>query len=357
MSEAKICIITTRNIFNSPCLEKYQNILNSKYDIFYWDRCGIEESCGAENHYKYFKTVPANVSLIRKALPYLGFYLALIKFLTKHRYEKLIVFPTQTAWLMLPWLKGRYKSKYVLDIRDYSGEFGIQGKLTNSVVKSAGLTTITSPAYTSFLPEGDYVISHNIQEIDRALVEQYRCRKRADDAPIVLSFVGSVRFIDVQCKLIDKFKNDPRFLIKFIGRGSENLKDYCDDNNITNVEIIGRFERNELPDFYMQTDIAINVYGNNTPVLNYALSNKLYSAAIMGMPLVVSPDTYMAEIVEKYGFGVAVDLEEDGVADKVYDYYNSLNKQELFDNCDAFMKVAYSDDAKYRESLLDFVEN
>jgi hypothetical protein len=185
MDKSKICIITTRNIFNSPCLEKYEKIISQNYDILYWDRCNIDEECGAQKYFKYSNVMPANVSVFRKALPYLGFYKYVIDFLRKQNYEKIIIFPTQMAWLMLPWLKGKYKNKYVLDIRDYSNEFGVCGKLTNAAVKNAGLTTITSPAYKNFLPEGDYLVSHNIQEIDKELVNSYRNRTREENAPIV----------------------------------------------------------------------------------------------------------------------------------------------------------------------------
>ncbi len=355
MDNSKICIITTRNIFNSPCLEKYQKIISQNYDILYWDRCNIDEECGAQKYFKYSNVMPANVSVFRKSLPYLGFYKYVINFLRKNNYEKIIIFPTQMAWLMLPWLRGKYKNKYILDIRDYSNEFGICGKLTNAAVKNSGLTTITSPAYKNFLPEGDYLVSHNIQEIDSDLVNKYRSRERDEKAPIVLSFIGSVRFIDKQERLIELFKNDNRFVLKFIGRGSEQLKDFCDNNQVNNVQLIGRFERAELPSFYMESDMAINVYGNNTPVLNYALSNKLYSSAIMGMPILTSPDTYMAEVSEKYGFGVSVDLADPHVADKVYEFYKSTDKNKLFAGCDEFMKTVRKDEELYQHGLKAFL--
>lgn len=355
MSKSDICIITSRNIFNSPCLEKYEKIIENDFDILYWDRCNIEESCGAKKYYKYNKELKANVSIVEKAIPYFGFFKYVVNFLRKEQYKKLIIFPTQMAWLMLPWLKGKYKSKYVLDIRDYSGEFGIRGKLTDLAVKNAGMVTITSPAYKNFLPKGEYCVSHNIQEIDSALVNSYRQREKKD-SPIVLSFIGSVRFIEQQIRLIEKFKNDNRFILKFIGRGSEQLEAYCKKNNIENVQLIGRFERNDLSKYYLETDIAINVYGNKTPVLDYALSNKLYSAAIMGMPILVSPDTFMSEISCKYGFGIEVDLNDDFVADKVFECYTNLKKNVLFKGCDDFMKSVYEDESSYKESLKLFLD-
>lgn len=357
MAKPDICIITTRNIFNSPCLEKYEKLLTKGFDILYWDRCSIDESCGAENYYCYKKDLAAAPSKFKKVTTYLGFVKYLYSFMAKSDYKKLIVFPTQTAWLLLPFLTKKYKGRYLLDIRDYAGEYSsLQAKLSKRVVECSEVTTLTSPAYASFLPKRDYPISHNVQEISPDLVAAYRSRERKPDEPVVLSFIGSVRFIDMQQKLIELFKNDSRFVLKFIGRGSEDLANYVKENGVNNVELVGRFERSELPGFYTGTDMAINVYGNNNPYLDFALSNKLYSAAIMGMPLLVSPDTYMAEMTEKYGFGIAVDVNDKNTADKVYTYYNSLDKETLLAGCDEFMKTVYEDERRYKEAIEEFMK-
>ena len=356
MGQAKICIVTTRNIFNAPCLEKYQRLLKEPYDILYWDRCGTEESCGAETYYRYEGLLKPDASAVQKLVAYLGFLRYAKRILRKASYEALIVFPTQAAWLILPLLKRRYRRRYLLDIRDYAGEHGKTGCLTRSAVRHAGLVTVTSPAYTAFLPDGNYPVSHNLQHIDPSLVAAYRARTRKTDRPIVLSFIGSVRFIEQQQILIDRFKNDPRFHLKFIGIGSELLKEYCEKHDVQNVTLIGRFERSALPSFYLDTDMAINLYGNRTPLLDYALSNKLYSAALMGMPILVSPDTYMETIVKQYGFGLAVDLADHACADRVYDYYRALSPETLYEGCDAFMASVAEDEARYAAALTSFLE-
>ncbi len=356
MEKAKICIVTTRNIFDAPCLAKYEDVLGEPFDIAYWDRCGIEEKCKAVRQFRYEGILTADASVTDKVKKYIGYIKFIKKILKENKYEKLIVFPTQAAWLILPQLKGEYRGRYIFDIRDYAGENNIiLSRLTSKAVECAGLTTVTSPAYSAFLPEKDYLVSHNTQEISDDLVSRYRSRVRGENEKIVLSFIGSVRFIDKQKELINAFKNDERFVLKFIGRGSEQLEDFCKENGVNNVELVGRFERSELSLFYMETDMAINVYGNKNPYLDYALSNKLYSAAIMGMPILVSPNTYMAEITEKYGFGLAVEPSECGLADKVYNYYNSINKKEFFDGCDRFMATVRHEEEIYKETVKAFI--
>ena len=355
---ARICIVTTRNIFDSPCIAKYRELLEEPFDILYFDRCGIEEDCGANLYHKYTAKLQANAGKVQKLFAYIGFWLYANRILRKYKYEKIIVFPTQAGWLIQHKLCHRYKGKYILDIRDYAGENRrLISFMTNRIVNSAGLCSITSPAYKVFLPKRNYVISHNVQPIDEDLIQQYRTRIRDPKAPITLSFIGSVRFIEQQKRLITLFKNDERYHLKFIGRGSEQLADFCDKDAIKNVTLIGRFEPSQLSVFYMETDLAINIYGNNDPYLDYALSNKLYSAAIMGMPILVSPKTYMAEISEKYGFGYSINLADASAPDQLFAFFCNVDRSALFTACDMFMESVKQDNQEYAAAIKAYIYN
>lgn len=355
--QSKICIVTTRNIFDSPCLAKYQSLIDTPFDIIYWDRCGIEEECGAANYFRYRNVIPMSAGKAKKLQAYFGFIRYVNRILNKSSYSKLIVFPTQAGWLIQGKLCRKYKGRYVLDIRDYAGENNpLIGHMTKRIVKNAGLCSITSPAYRKFLPEREYLISHNVQLISDELIRKYRTRKHTPGTPIVLSFIGSVRFIEQQKKLIMLFRNDPRFHLKYIGRGSEQLKDFCENNNVNNVTLIGRFERERLPDFYMDADMAINVYGNHDPYLDYALSNKLYSAAMMGMPILVSPETYMAELITKYGLGKEFNINSISSVDDVAAYFVNLEQDKLIAGDDCFLNGVSMDEEKYVVMLKEFIE-
>lgn len=355
MSESKICIITTRNIFDSPCLEKYKSLINLPYDIIYWDRCGIIEECGANEYYKFSDILSPTDSRLKKIKAYIKFAMYANKILSKKSYKRLIIYPTQAAWIISYQLLKKYKEKYLLDIRDYAGEKKfLLGKFTSILVQNSGLTSITSPEYREFLPQYNYIISHNIQLIDKHIVNDYRHKKRKKEK-YTLSFIGSVRFIDQQKKLIKRLANDNRFLLRYIGRGSEQLVEFCKTENISNVEFIGQFKREELSSFYLETDMAINVYGNNDPYLDYALSNKLYSAAIMGMPILVSSGTYMEKISKKYGFGIAYDFYNPNINDILFKYLDNISFTQLFYGCDNFMRVVSKQEEEYAKIVTKFL--
>lgn len=357
MKKSKICIITPRSINDSPCLDKYREIIQEPFDIICWEKGGEKESCGANNTFRYTGFVPVEGGKLSKIKHYFLFTLFVKKHVKKNRYKKLIIFPTHMSWLLLNMLKHKYNGKYILDIRDYAGEEKtIIRKLTSAAVHHSGLCTITSPSYKVFLPNDvKYVVSHNLQSIDSEIINSYRKRNNKSNHPIVLSFIGTVRFLEQQKRIITVFANDTRFVLQYIGRGSEALRNYCIQNNIKNVHLIGQFNRSELGRFYLDTDMAINVYGNSDPALIYALSNKLYSAALMGMPVICSPHTFTEKVVEKYKFGCSIDLSDPHCSDAVYEYYTSLDQNLLHKNCDKFINDVKCDEKKYKASIVKFI--
>ena len=352
---SRICIVTSRNIFDSPCIEKYKKLIKEDYDILYWDHVGIEEECGAKNYFKFDGQMGVGASPVKKIWMYLKYIRFLKSFIKKSDYDKLIVYPNQVAWFLNKYLKKKYKGKYLLDIRDHVwSDRRIPGKLMADAVNNSGLCSLTSPAFAKYLPKHDYIISHNIQPIDQALIDSYR-KRDFNHTPITLSFIGTVRFISEQKKVIRAFANDDRFVLKFIGRGSEQLKSFCEENAITNVELVGQFPREKLGEYYMDADFAMNVYGNEQITLQLALSNKLYSAAMMGMPILCSPNTYMAEISEQYGFGVSVDPTDPQCKEKVFEFFRNIDKEKMQAHCDEFMNNVEKDEAEYTKRVNEFI--
>lgn len=357
-NQSDICIVTTRNIFDAPCLAKYQSLVSKSFDIIYWDRCGIDESCDACNCFRFEKIISPNSGKLKKLQAYIEFMHFINKILVTRTYKKLIIFPTQAAWLIRHQLSKRYKNKYILDIRDYAGENHALFKwLTQKAVKNAGICSITSPAYRLFLPSRNYIVSHNIQPIDEKIIMDYRSRKHIEGEPISLSFIGSVRFIDQQKKILMVFKNDPRFHLNYIGKGSEQLADFCKEQDIRNITLIGRFDRSQLPYYYLKTDVAINVYGNHDPYLDYALSNKLYSAALMGMPILVSPNTYMADIAQKYGFGFSFNMLDCNICNAFYKWYCQIDISSLRKGCDDFYHHVLEDEEIFKSTVNSFLNS
>lgn len=351
---ARVCLVSIRNLSYITQLPKYLAAFCGEMDIIYWNRYSKQETCPAHCLYSYNYPLKDDDSTIKKIIGYLKFRRFAIKALKANNYDYIIVLPTQTGILLYDYLVVHMRGKYLLAIQDYTAEYKFIFKhLMSYLVKNAKIVTITSPAFRNFLPTGKYVIDHNYEPFDKKIIIEYRAKKRVIDLtrPIVISCVGGIRFYDSFSRLIQVFANDKRFILRFDGVGAEKLLPVCEKIGARNVVLNGGFNRRETARINAEGDIANNYFGNNSPFLNYALSNRLYNAAQLGMPIIVCKNTYTETITKKYGFGYSLDLNDLLCKNKLYDWYIQLNMDDLYAGCDAFIEQAKQDDVTLHRIL------
>lgn len=355
MTTKKICFVSLANLYAVPYLNRYTTLIDCDYDIIYWNRHDFIESYeGAKKIYEF--NYRQESSKFSKINGYLRFKIFAEKVLAKNSYDAVIILHTQAAILLQKILIKQYGHKYILDIRDYTFEknrlyYNLEEKLLNQ----SGIAVISSKSFEKFLPKHNYYVTHNITHIPDEKIKYYRDLQKIRENKIVISCIGGIRFIDQFEKVISSFANDNRYKLRFIGVGANNLKNYILNNNIKNVDIIDYFPPDKTLDYYFETNIVQNLYGNNTPMLDHALSNKLYYAASLGMPILVCPGTYMEEISVKNGFGFTFDVSDPEAPDKLYEYYMSIDWQQFYDNCDSFMKRVRNENNIYEIALKKFV--
>ena len=278
-----------------------------QFDLVIWDREVIEEKTIANTVFRFSRKDTPNNKNWMKIFSYFLFSSYVKNIIKKRKYKKIIFLSTSGATVVLlsSFLKRYYNKKYWIDIRDYSFEWLNPYKTRlREAISNSFKTSISSPAFTKFLPEGDFCIAHNIdfKSIDDFINHQSEVEK-FPKTQIRISFIGSVRYFEENIKQLEFFKNDSRFVLQFYGSRANQLKAYCEANNILNVDFHDRFESNETYKFYQRTDLINNVYGNNSFELTTALSNKLYFSVALKKPILVSKDTYSASIVTENDLG------------------------------------------------------
>lgn len=344
---SKICFVTMGNLYLCPYIESYISNLEDEYDIIYWDRDNIEESTNARCVYKFSSAakVSRDKKVLKKIWGYLRFYFYANKILSKNNYDCIILLQTLAGIITSRTLLGKYSKKYILDIRDYTFEnnrffYSIERKLIYNSQK----TIISSEGFKLFLPNFDYIMTHNSRElVNQDLVRSIKGRNKKKDK-LNIAFIGYISYLEQHKKLLLKLKNNPKFVLSFIGKEANVLKGFCEKNGIKNVRIIDKFPPEKILNYYVDVDLINNLYGNGTPILDYALSNKLYFAAQLNIPILVCPKTYIASISEKYGFGFELDLlEDDDIAEKLIEFYKNINWESLSRGCDEFMEKVNKD--------------
>lgn len=351
MSKKKVCFISLGNLYLCPYISKYTSLIDGDYDVIYWNRHGIEESIGSKQTYSFNYKMDEGIGKFNKALGYLRFKKYAQNIIKKIDYDVIVLLQTSVGILLESILLKKYKGKYIVDIRDYTMEknpvFFAYEKI---LIKNCAYAVISSKGYEEFLPKFNYVLVHNDLEIDHAKIKEFEERHR-NSYKIVISYIGLIRFHDQNKRMILKFKNDSRFKLRFIGKDAYALKAFCKENHVNNVELIDRFPPAKTLDYYYETDIIYNLYGNNTPLLDYALSNKLYYAAKLKIPILVCPNTYMEKISMQYGFGFSFDLNDLEAVNKLVDYYRKIEWELFYNNCNSFVRKV-KDENKVFEDIM-----
>lgn len=347
----RVCFVSLTNMYLTPYLIKYTELGKYSYDIIYWNRHGIEEKSGAEQEYPFEYRVEENVSKKQKIIGYLKWKKYVQRILKKNDYSKVVLLQTSAGILLSEILKKKYKNRFIVDVRDYTMENNsLFKKIEKALFDKADAVVISSKGYENFLPTKKYVYVHNDINIDTSVMNDIRSKQKTNEK-IVLSYIGLIRFHAQNKKIIERFGNDERFRIRFIGTGADYLREIIEDGKYNNIELIDRFPPEETMNYYKSTDMILNLYGNNTPLLDYALSNKLYYSAKLGIPILVCPDTYMSEIAMQYSFGCECDLDDRGCANAVFEYYRNFEKQELIDGANRFLDEVNEENRKFEDTM------
>jgi hypothetical protein len=359
-TNGRICIVFPGNIFTTPYLKRYTDIIEregKKYDIVYWNCKGIEEESNAVQKIVLEYPINALDSKMKKIIGYLKFYKLAAKAITENKYDKIISLTSIPAVMLIGKLKKYYDKRFIVDIRDYFKEGNkVYYFREAEAIEHSNLSVISSKGFENFLPRHEYIITHNINWIPENILHEFRNDNKKQKENITLSYIGNMRFIDLDKQLLDLFANDKKFHINLFGNGYSTLEQYCKEKKISNVTIADHFQSDKTIELYKKTDIVLNLYGNNSPLVDFALSNKLYYAAQMGKPILVCPNTYMEEISCGYGFGFVFDFNDKNIKDKLFDYYNSINWLCFYDKCDNFIRDVREDDRLFERKVAEFLK-
>ncbi|MBE6007939.1 MAG: glycosyltransferase family 4 protein [Lachnospiraceae bacterium] len=350
----KYLIITYDDYFNVPYIKCYEDSLQrfeNHYDIVIWNRSG--EKVDISNAFVF--SAKDSHSKIGKIIPFLRWRMFVIKLLKKNNYDRLIILTTLPAVLLADKLLGKFKNRYWFDIRDFTYEnFSVYKGIVGRLVKTAAATSISSPAFRNFLPVNDNIFfTHNISNED--LFEKY-CNINVERAPFKIGFVGGIRFVEQNQLLIKQFANNPKYLLKYVGRmhlGCD-LPLFCEKNKIDNVEFYPSFINIQKPEIYRSIDVINSIYGDETEIVRLALPNKLYDCALYKKPIMVSKGTYLADVVIKYNLGIAVDIKNEDVVEILERYLEKFDCEKFELGCQNFLESIKEDLKGYTDALYDF---
>lgn len=354
----RVALLSAVNIKHMAMLSIYQDFLRRHeipFDLIYMDKYDIEESFDCDNIYRFVNVIDHDLPRKIKIAKYFRFRKYARKILEKNKYDFIIVWNDVAINMFSDYLNRKWKNKYCLNIRDTQKKKPLYKRWFQFATDNCAFATVSSDAYLPYLPKRDYLLIHSY---NKSMTEQCieRTSFRAENEPIRISFVGKVRFFDYNKKLLDVFKNDERFVLGYYGIQSDVLKQYAEENGITNVDFVGEFPMEDTWKYIDRTDIINNFYGNDTVNRRTALSQKLYYGTALKLPILATGNTYTADLVDEYQLGIVVDKIDETMPDKVYQWYRNQKFEEFSENSERFMDSVHKSHEIFEELCLKYMK-
>lgn len=134
--------------------------------------------------------------------------------------------------------------------------------------------------------------------------------KKKTEGTFTVGFIGGIRYLK-QMKMLVDVAQEVGCNVIFAGTGGTlnefaEIQEYC--KNKPFIKFTGRYDyKKEIASLYSMVDCVYAVYDADNPNVRIALPNKLYEAVLCKLPIIVAKGTYLSELVEHWGVGIAVD--------------------------------------------------
>lgn len=357
----KILIIGFAKINYMPYLTFYLDNIKNNFDydisIIYWDRNlgGDDPKIDGIQYYSFNYYLSDNVAIYKKIRAFLKYRKFAKKIIMKEKFDMYIFLHTFPAFLLQNKVSKK-GGRYIFDYRDITYErYYFFKKIIENIVCKSRCTFISSEGFYKYLP-----ISPKIIKVENLDWNYYSHREkiiREKNDKIRIAFWGFIRSEKINIKLIDAISTNEKIELHFYGREQETaikLKQYCEKNRVSNVIFHGEYKPQERYEFIKNIDLVHNIY-ENYGNMKYAMANKYYDALLFYLPQLCIKDSLMGKKVENYKIGLAVDLNDSKISEKIVQYYQRLDLDEFRMNCDNVLKKIAIQYEKAEQNLISIM--
>ncbi|MAP80969.1 MAG: hypothetical protein CL526_07750 [Aequorivita sp.] len=292
--------------------KRIQNYLDRGYEVTvasfereYFKKNSLPEnikflSLGKIESGAYIKRIPKIVSVFNK-----------IYKLSKKN-DLIYIFSPDILLFTFSFLKSSKLYYEIGDIRQISGNQAVSNLydgIYKKALKKCSKIFVTSTGFKRFFADKYSVDVMKFRVIENKLpVSLFSPFDRSEfrhikSSSYIVSIIGLLRYKNIISFLTAYYKADAKFKIKIFGDGPlrDEIMKFVDNDN---VQYFGQFRNpDDLFEIYNQTDLSFTMYNSKNKNVQLALPNKLYESIYFRRPILVSADTYLEEMVNKYQVG------------------------------------------------------
>lgn len=350
----RIALILPCNIERAPYIYYYIDIFrenNIPFEVIYWnkDNKKIQKYNFNTNCYSPKK------SIIPSILVQLSFYFYTIKLLKKKQYTHVITFTIIPIIILHRFLEKNYKSNYIYDIRDYSNILKYSKNIFSSSLQKARQVVISSEGFKSWLPKRDYLISHNVRK--SLLIDHKDQMVSLPNDNIRILTIGQIRDYNTNFALIKTTANINNIsnLLAGYGKVYNLLKKKCNKYHYNNINFLGEYAKDKENEIVLNTSF-INAI---TPIdlqSKFLITNRLYLSCLYRRPIIVSSNTYQAEIVNKFQLGITIQ-NFDELITQINSYMKNFSEKTFDENCKKFISYIMKDITTFEHEITNSIFN
>ena len=340
----KACIIGVQNLRHMTLMSLYTDFFeknNVEYDLIYIDKYGIKEKNNACHVYKFNGTKKYFNTPLGKALKAYLYKKYVISTIDKNKYDFLVIWREETAFLLSRYLKKKYKGRYSVNIRDlWNLKNHLMTHGIKNAVNSAAFNTIASKGFLRYLPSAEYIMVHSANEKILFELEKNFIVKKHNE-PIVIMYIGTIRFQEYCYKIIRAFNNDKRFELRFVGQGAEDIEKFSKENGFVNVSCGGGFDSHETAEVMQGCQIINCAFGTKKVAEQMLTPIRYYYALFCGLPVLTCEGTWINQEAKKSGIEISIPTDIDNcsnLADIVYDKYYEIVNKDILEKIDSSKK-------------------
>jgi hypothetical protein len=231
--------------------------------------------------------------------------------------------------------------------------------LEHKLVGNAGLCVLSSKGFKEWLPNADWIVSHNthIDELSSWLNSGHEEPSLFNRNRVILNYIGQIRYEEETKRIIDKLGGNENFVVNYYGYSTIrcDFAAHAKRLNATNVEFFGRYSHSERYELYERCDLVLSNYDARMTGERTSLNNKIYEAALALRPIIVSRGTFLEKMVTEYGLGLAIDTKNDDIGKLIFDYITAFDKRRFLDGCRMFLEDVLEDDQIFVSSVGSFL--